>query len=73
MPWRKSISDLDFRNHASTSGTSSPFFNKWIKIFLPKIIEQMRTTNAAGEFNEAIMELGALICKPNNPKCYMPY
>ena len=34
------------------------------------IIDELLPKGRAGEFNEAIMELGALICKPNNPKCY---
>jgi A/G-specific adenine glycosylase len=28
-----------------------------------------RVRGRAGEFNEALMELGALICTPRNPKC----
>ena len=38
--------------------------------FLQNIIDELLPKGRAGEFNEAIMELGALICKPNNPKCY---
>lgn len=29
----------------------------------------VRSTNAPGDFNQALMELGALICLPENPKC----
>jgi A/G-specific adenine glycosylase len=32
----------------------------WIETILP---------DAAGDFNEALMELGALICTPQNPRC----
>lgn len=39
---------------------------KEIKSFSEKLLPR----NNPGEFNESIMELGALICLPNNPKCH---
>ncbi len=36
------------------------FFKEQMQKYMP---------NHAGEFNQAIMELGALICTPKNPKC----
>ncbi|WP_373485154.1 A/G-specific adenine glycosylase [Acetobacterium malicum] len=35
---------------------------RWIESILPE---------AAGDFNEALMELGALICTPQSPKCLL--
>jgi A/G-specific adenine glycosylase len=35
---------------------------QWVESILPA---------AAGDFNEALMELGALICTPQNPKCLL--
>ncbi len=35
----------------------------------PKIGEGSGVRSTAGEFNEALMELGALICTPRNPQC----
>jgi A/G-specific adenine glycosylase len=38
------------------------------KMFEEKVIETIDENNA-GDFNQAIMELGALICKPQNSSC----
>ncbi len=48
-----------FLNIAEPS--TAKVFNEKIKNYIP---------DNSGEFNQAIMELGALICTPKNPKCY---
>jgi A/G-specific adenine glycosylase len=37
--------------------------------WLWRAAEELLPTRRAGAFNQALMELGALICTPNNPKC----
>jgi len=38
------------------------------KIF-ESAVSELIPSNAAGDFNQALMELGATICKPKSPKC----
>lgn len=40
---------------------------KYRRLFEAKVLEQM--PEDSGSFNQALMELGALICTPKNPKC----
>ncbi|MEC8314097.1 MAG: A/G-specific adenine glycosylase [Verrucomicrobiota bacterium] len=37
--------------------------------YMQSIVDEMLPKGKAAEFNEGMMELGALICKPTNPKC----
>ena len=37
--------------------------------YMQSIVDEMLPKGKAAEFNEGTMELGALICKPTNPKC----
>ena len=34
----------------------------WLETYIPE--------SSPGDFNQSLMELGSLICKPKNPKCY---
>jgi len=42
--------------------------NKYAKIFAQKA-QSLLCENSPGDYNQAIMELGALICTPRNPQC----
>ena len=39
------------------------------RAFIREQIQAMMPENQAGDFNQALMELGALICRPYNPAC----
>ncbi len=39
--------------------------------YLWSVAETLLPPKNVGEFNEALMELGALICSPNNPQCLL--
>jgi len=39
------------------------------KVFT-KVLEELIPDEEPGDFNQGLMELGALICSPQNPKCY---
>lgn len=39
------------------------------RAFIRKEIQGMMPENQARDFNQALMELGALICRPHNPEC----
>ena len=36
---------------------------------MQSIVDEMLPKGKAAEFNEGMMELGASLCKPTNPKC----
>jgi A/G-specific adenine glycosylase len=39
------------------------------RVRMEKVIRQLIPSGAAGDFNQAIMELGALVCTPKSPHC----
>jgi len=39
------------------------------RIKMEKLIRQIIPENRAGDFNQALMELGALVCTPKSPQC----
>lgn len=40
-----------------------------IKRGIAKLVKEMIPPGRAGDFNQALMELGALVCIPSNPRC----
>ena len=49
------------------------YLNKKVEIskeYLNKKIYFFGSSNRASDYAQAIMEIGALVCKPKNPKCY---
>ncbi len=54
-----------FMRLMAVKGISSPALDK---TFLP-ILERLLPNKEVGNFNQALMELGALVCKPKNPLC----
>lgn len=61
-------------------GNTQRVFSRWISLRTPaterpanellwQVAEQMLPRKEAGKFNQAAMELGALICTPKNPDC----
>ncbi len=50
---------------AGTTGKANQRHDKFLLSFLSKFFPDEK----AGEFNQAMMELGALVCKPRNPFC----
>jgi A/G-specific adenine glycosylase len=47
----------------------SPLKNKENRLFIEKKTRSMLPTGEARMFNQALMELGALICSPKQPRC----
>lgn len=41
-----------------------------VKKEMSQYVQQMQPVKQAGDFNQAVMELGALICTPTSPKCF---
>jgi A/G-specific adenine glycosylase len=39
------------------------------RIFMEKLAQELIPAGAAGDFNQALMELGAMVCKPRSPIC----
>lgn len=39
------------------------------RVYMENLAEQMIPDGSAGDFNQALMELGALVCTPKNPQC----
>lgn len=61
-------------------GNTQRVFSRWIGLRVPpadtaanqllwKFAETMLPRNGCGQFNQAAMELGALVCLPKNPNC----
>ncbi len=48
---------------------SDPIKSPENRAFIRDQIQGMMPENQARDFNQALMELGALICRPNNPEC----
>jgi len=48
-----------------TDDVSSPETNRWIWA----LAESLLPAHRCGDFNQALMELGALVCVPSNPHC----
>jgi A/G-specific adenine glycosylase len=46
-----------------------PLYNRHVKKQLQTLAEELVPKRDAGTFNQAIMELGAVICRPRNPQC----
>ncbi len=62
-------------------GNTQRVFSRWVALREPpaetrptkllwRIAESMLPRDGAGDFNQAAMELGALICLPREPKCH---
>jgi len=49
------------------AGKAGPRIDKTILVRLTSLIPKKRP----GDFNQALMELGALVCRPKNPQCLM--
>jgi len=75
------ISSIAFNNRAPIlDGNIKRVFSRLFNISTPlktseteeelwQIAENLIPTNSPGEFNQALMELGALVCIPKNPDC----
>ncbi len=47
----------------------TPFDKAQPKRELEQVVQGLIPADAAGDFNQALMELGALICRPRQPRC----
>ncbi|MEZ5198566.1 MAG: A/G-specific adenine glycosylase [Bacteroidales bacterium] len=50
-------------------GVSLPINSSEGKNEIKKLVEELIDQEQPGDFNQAIMEFGALVCKPQNPDC----
>ncbi|MFA5418715.1 MAG: A/G-specific adenine glycosylase [Bacteroidales bacterium] len=50
-------------------GISTPINSGGAHLQFLKLAEELMSTHSPALFNQAVMELGALICKPQNPDC----
>lgn len=57
------------RVYCRFQGTADDIRTAAVKNRIKKELEKIIPLESPGEFNEAMMELGALICLPKNPKC----
>ena len=76
------VSSIAFGNpHAAVDGNVKRVLARFHKTDLPvndpasgkvfrKAAEEFLEKSKPGDFNQAMMELGALICKPANPRCH---
>ncbi len=48
------------------SGRSGPVQDKQIR----PVLDRMMPPRRAGDFNQALMEVGALVCRPTGPRCH---
>lgn len=57
------------RVYARYFNISTPLQTSGTERILWQIAQEILPSGSAGEFNQALMELGALICHPKNPDC----
>lgn len=58
-----------YRLMARLYGLKHDIANQSNRKYFIEILEQLVPKNQPGDFNQAMMEMGALVCTPRNPKC----
>ena len=58
-----------YRVLSRLSAEKTPIDSTRGQILFKKLAQQLISLDRPGDFNEAIMDLGATVCKPRNPAC----